>query len=318
MYFCLHAEQTITSAIIDYESNSLHNTLTIDTLRRVKDNILENSNVVLDFIRIDDSQQNIHIILADINKKTKSLTLLNVNDCNHKKLELGIITNSKNVADSLGFYQIFYVSYERDIDAVFYAKDLFNLTFKEVLKQNIIKQQIPHISSSVYLSSYIDLKRFISRNNAFMLLSIYHLAIKIKKKWIDDNSYEPILVCQNSNSAYIASILSSFLKLNILILDKIGPINQVYTRLGNPIQDGKNYVIVSDLICLGTEVKIAKNIIEFLGGKYLGNVSIIRTRTLAKKDRSFENALTVFTISKSNNKDLGYYIYSDLEKYTDE
>ena len=118
------------------------------------------------------------------------------------------------------------------------------------------------------------------------------------------------------NSAYIVSVLANLLKLDILILDKIGPINKIYNRLDKTISEDRKYIVVSDLVCLGTEVKIVKSLIQFMGGKFLGNVSIIKTETLSKADiKRFDATIAVFSINKSNNKEIGYNIKTDLEQF---
>lgn len=53
-----------------------------------------------------------------------------------------------------------------------------------------------------------------------------------------------------------------------------------------------------------------------MGGKFLGNVSIIKTETLSKADiKRFDATIAVFSINKSNNKELGYNIKTDLEQF---
>ena len=158
------------------------------------------------------------------------------------------------------------------------------------------------------------MKKFMSYEKELLLFSIYKLAIKIKTKWQNEIEYGPILICQSMNSAFIVSILSTFLKLDILIFDKIGPINKLYNRLDNTISDKRKYIIVSDLVCLGTEVKIVKSLIQFIGGNCLGNVSLIKTETLKNTHIIKENAtIAIFSIKRANNKELNYDIFTDLE-----
>ena len=87
----------------------------------------------------------------------------------------------------------------------------------------------------------------------------------------------------------------------------------MYSTLDRKIENSKNYVVVSDLVCLGTEVKIAKSLIEFLGGNYLGNISIIRIQTIDPKHKDFRNTECVFTVDKTNNLVIGYKINTDLD-----
>ena len=145
------------------------------------------------------------------------------------------------------------------------------------------------------------------------------LALQIRKTWGNELINNPILVCLSMNSSYMVSILSSLLKLDVLIFDKIGPINKLYSKPNKIISNEKQYIIVSDLVCLGTEVKIVKNLIQFIGAKCLGNVSLIKIETLKSKDIEKENVTTaVFSINRKNNKELGYTIFTNLETIDNE
>ena len=64
------------------------------------------------------------------------------------------------------------------------------------------------------------------------------------------------------------------------------------------------------MVCLGTEVKITKNIIEYLGGIYYGNVSIVRIASF----KTYDNVESVFCIDKKNKDVFGYNIFTALDK----
>jgi hypothetical protein len=113
-------------------------------------------------------------------------------------------------------------------------------------------------------------------------------------------------------------LLSASVKFNfvLLVFDKIGPITKLYNKLENHNFDKRKYIIVSDLVCLGTEVKITKSLIEFSGGQYLGNVSLIKIETLAREDLQLDNidrTISIFSINRENNEDLKYFIYTNLK-----
>src|SRR5690606_8207217 len=115
-------------------------------------------------------------------------------------------------------------------------------------KHYIEEHQKPHTSSFVYLTSYVDIKKFMSHEKQLLLFSIYKLAMKIKNEWNVEIDNDPILVCQSMNSSYIVSVLSSMLNLDILILDKIGPVNKLYNRLDKTISASRKYIVVSDMV----------------------------------------------------------------------
>lgn len=312
----MHVEQIITSTYLDDGGRGVEDTiLTIDTLKRILDDCSSSFCTILNFDKIISFQSNLITVLKQIKDASKNLILINIAEEIVNGQHLNTYQNANNILIE-NIYKVIYMDNNNSIiDYDFYNEELFKLDFKEKLKKHIdSSNKKAHTSSSVYLESYVDVKEFISLDYNFTIFSVYKLALQLKEKWLSTPTFDdPILVCQNSNSAFIASLLSGLLSLDILILDKIGPINKLYKRLGSTIIENKNYIIVSDFVCLGTEVKIVKNLIEFSGGKYLGNVSLIRVETLESTDKTYEDALSVFEITRANNKDLNYFISTNLE-----
>ena len=58
------------------------------------------------------------------------------------------------------------------------------------------------------------------------------------------------------------------------------------------------------MVCMGTEVKIAKSIIEYFGGNYIGNISLVRVESI----KPYNNTEEVFRIDKFNHKEFNYNI----------
>lgn len=312
----MHIEQIITSTYLDDSGRGIEDTiLTIDTLKKILEDCSSSLCTILNFDKIILFQSNLITVLKEIKDASKNLILINISEEIVNEQYINTYKNSNNIIVDKTFKILYMNDHNSIIDYDFYDQELFKLDFKEKLKKHIHSSgKIAHTSSSVYLNSYVDVKELISLDYTFTIYAVYKLALELKEKWLSKpNRDSPILICQNSNSAFIASLLSSLLSLDILILDKIGPINKLYKRLGSTIIENKNYIVVSDFVCLGTEVKIVKNLIEFSGGKYLGNVSLIRVETLEADDKTYKNVLSVFEITKANNKDLNYYISTNLE-----
>jgi hypothetical protein len=325
-YFNLHAEEVITSNFIEENNIGIYgDRLQISTVERIIDFIKAESttpkNLVFDFKYINACQPNLNKSIISIKDDGFRILLINIHEYLCKDLAFNSLQNKNNKLVDNTFIK-FYL-FEDTADAFTSIEIntplLFETEFRKKIKEFIYPYDKPHTSSLVYLTSYVDTKKFMSFEKEFMLFSIYKLANRIKKEWPDEIKKEPILICQSMNSSYVVSILSTLLKLDILILDKIGPVNKLYNRLDNNISDKRKYIVVSDLVCLGTEVKIVKNLIQFIGGKCLGNVSLIKTETLKKSDISKDNAtIAVFSIKRENNKELNYNITTDLEPLTDE
>ena len=231
----------------------------------------------------------------------------------HQEIDLNTLTDEHS---TIKVFTKFYLLESSDnfIPQNFKISQLFQDEFKTTLKLFISRFDGPHTSSYVYLKSFVDIKKFISYQKKMTFYAIYLLAQKIYKEWNEQIDENTVFVCQSLNSSYLVSILSSLLKLDILILDKIGPVNKLYNKLDKNISGDKKYIVVSDMVCLGTEVKIVKNLIEFVGGYYIGNVALIKTETLKRSDiKRKDSTLAFFSIDKSNNKELDFFITTELE-----
>ena len=324
VYYSLHAEQIMSSTFFEADSGIYASELFGEALNRVKENAnaYVSKNIVLDFARIENVSKQLKSILSEISKNCRLLILRNLSDLVFNQLdisEIGDNLHNERTENNDG-YVTFYFKEKADKIDISNEDQVFEDAFlKTLLKYTDENKSGYHQSSSVYLSKYIDMKKIISHEKNFFIYALYRLALQTRSKWFDELEHKktrPILICQNLNSSYIASILSSLLKLNVLILDHLGPINTMYSSLNRKIEENKNYLIVSDVVCLGTEVKIAKNLITFLGGKVIGNISIVKLDTLEQGDIEVEEkklkTLSVFNINRENNKLIDFQIKTAL------
>lgn len=324
-YYNLHAEQVITSTykVETSELGIFEDILVSDTIEEVLEDVQNSGkkNIILDFYFINNiSNNNINQRFSELIRNEYKFVFLNVKKEIVNTLGFQVFSNHGNT--SLEDVFLKYYLYNEEIEGLngnFYPNTLFRKTFEDTIKNYITPFNKPHSSSYVYLHSYVDIKDFITNDRHLFLYSMYLLSKKIREKCLNSIEPNPILVCQSLNSSLIVSILSNLLKLDILILDKIGPVNKLYSRLDKKIVEDRNYIIVSDLVCLGTEVKIVKNLIQFLGGRYLKNVSLIKIETLADTDIDLidkkDLTISVFSINKKNNKNLNYKITTNLEDF---
>jgi hypothetical protein len=348
IYYDLHSEEVITSNFIEDVNLGIYcDRLQSITMDRISADITNKgtegeTKIAFDFTRIVAVQTNINGYFTTLKNIGYSIVFMNITKEIIGQLGYDSIANSDNKDSTIIFfdkttlnlikkegYSRFYF-FENKNDFFpnnFKIEPVFKEYFKNKLKLYCENHDKQHTSSYVYLTSYINIKKFISHEKQLCLFSIIKLAIKALKEWrqsapippyfpdIKNEIKAPILVCQSLNSSYFVSVLSNLLKLDVLILDKIGPINRIYNSMNKSIIQDRNYIVVSDLVCLGTEVKIVKNIIEFLGGRYLGNIALIKTETLKKKDIKKKDAtVAIFSLDRTNNKELKYFITTDLEE----
>ncbi|MBP2619097.1 MULTISPECIES: hypothetical protein [Weeksellaceae] len=325
IYINLHAEQVITANYLESSREGIFVTeLNLTTLKNVVEDLslLTNEDkrdiLILDFNFLAFLQPNLKNIFIELKNAGYKIIFLNIEKKIIEENGFDIVTNTSNEYEGSMFKKFYFfegndpstMSVELDIDSVFYKK------FKEILIANKCNEQnIKHTSSFVYISSYIDIKKIITFQRNFILYAIYKLAIKISEEFLKNKETAPKLVCQSLNGSFIASILSTYLNLDIVIFDKIGPVNKLYSRLNKVIEEDCEYIVISDLVCLGTEVKIVRNLIQFLGGKYLGSIALIKVETLHKSHiDKIDTTTAVFSIRNSNNLELGYKIYTNLEE----
>lgn len=323
-YYCLQAEVAYFHSEDDVRIKIDESSLPKSVIDLVSNDILSDmlsKAIVLDFDGIENVQVNALddaiVKISDLcdRIKGKRIILTNVKSSiiqQVKSLSLKVSDNSKYLNQN---YYDYFLLCDIEHNQLLNCKEVFDVAITDKLKCYIEKERMENHSSSVYLSAYIDIKKFITLDKAFFLYCIYRLARKVWVKWIKGGQGEksmdkPILICQSLNGSFIASILSSLLDLDLFIIDSIGPINKLYRSLGATIKPGKEYIVVSDVVCLGTEVKITKNIIEYLGGIYKGNVSIVRVKSI----RQYNNIESVFNITKDNNEEFGYRIITPLDK----
>ena len=327
IYVNVHAEQVITANYLESSRDGINvrelNLTTVQNLMTdLQKDISENlpKVLVLDFNLLAFIQPNIKSNFIEL-KKNYELIFVNIEKKIIEDIGFDSFTNTKNVLNG-SIYSRFFVFDDNKAEVVGLKIDeesLFEETFKEILKKYKVQGNSErHTSSFVYISSYIDIKKIITYERNIILFAIYKLALKISGEYLqtaEGNSVK--LVCQSLNGAFITSILSTYLNLDVVIFDKIGPINKLYSRLNKVIEEDGKYVVISDLVCLGTEVKIVKNLIQFLGGKYLGSISLIKVETL-KTIKKEDMTTAIFSIKRENNKELGYNIYTNLEDFKNE
>lgn len=319
IYINLHAEESITSNFLTKDNSGIYvDRLQISTIKRINNELKnhQTTSIILDFNFIKACQANLERAIIELRKTGHFILFINIKKELCSSMHFDAITNSNNESNG-DLFTKFYLSEANNhalLGQEINTKKIFEDEFKLRLKKHIVKYEKPHTSSMIYLSSFVNMKGFMRTEKEYVLYSLYRLSMKIKKKWKDELNSPPTLICQSLNSSYLVSILSTLLRLDILILDKVGPVNNLYGRIEKNINNNQKYIIVSDLVCLGTEVKIVKNIVRYLGGKCLGNVSLIKTETLNKSDIKSKNAtISVFSIKKENNKELNYNITTDLE-----
>lgn len=111
------------------------------------------------------------------------------------------------------------------------------------------------------------------------------------------------------NGAVIGSILSQLFCMDILLVDHLGPYNKLYMDdLGKTIDYKKKYLVVCDVVCMGTELSNAKTILDVFGVQYEGCITVVNIVTVGMRNSEITS---IYEIDKDNNP-VGYKISTDL------
>lgn len=258
------------------------------TIDYIKDNIDQDSKYILDFtgIRTMDSKAETKLKLLLNNK---NITIINF-----------------DIKNLLSEHQ-----YQGNNESKNYIKQYEQHSRDNVIPKICIENEQENLSSGILLSHYIDIKKIICDNEELFKVC-FILANKLKCECQEYDIWEknrPKLFFQTLNGSAIGSIVAQLLKLEMTHIDHLGPINKLYkNNFRNRIMDRNNYIVVSDVICLGNELQRAANLIEFCGGTYMGYISVVRVEQLNSDQIKHRIAQGVISIETKNDIKLEYDI----------
>ena len=283
----------------------------------------EEKNLCIDFDMIEDVFGNNLILLVSFIKRqfcaqNRNVYLLNLQKNIYNKMNLGegsqIIQDNNNVIS---------VKLGTGREAMVYSeilgklRQIFETKLEKIIKQCTIelsRDDEQHTSVPVYLSKYINIKEIAENHPSFFRLGIYYLGLKLMQEGVLAKEYtynrDVSLFFHTINGGFIATQLAQLFSIDMVYLDHLGPMENVHRKhFEKSILDSKNYIIVSDVICLGGEVGRARTIIEYCGGKVNGEVCIVDIKTIGCKQTN--KRISLYTVSKEQNS-IGYLIKTDL------
>lgn len=330
-YISLHAESALhsnsNSFITDELKTDVHEikgiyskSINATVLEEIYSYPFDDKNICIDFDKIEDISEN------SLNRFVNKIS----SNCSR---EIGVyfINISSKICEKIDEK----IHYERihsseDIESIFFGNEnikkkdyaelqnQFEILFKKklgnIIKRATEKKEEVHASIPVYLDKYVNFKKMVTDDTSFIRFSIYKLALKLIQEGIFLNDYsankDKRFFFHTLNGGYIATQLAELFNLNMMYLDHLGPIETVHRKhFEKNIQDNINYVIVSDVICLGGEVGRAKTIIEYCGGSVCAEVCLLDIKTI--QEEYLNNKISLYTISKNSN-DINYTIKTDF------
>lgn len=201
--------------------------------------------------------------------------------------------------------------------------DYYNYLERDCFEQvaNITENQNYECINGVILSKYINIKKIIE-NSEQLFKWCYLLSEKLYNNGIFSNlnkSRKPVLLAHTLNGICIATMMSKLLNLDMIYIDHLGAHNRImgsnFLENYDPYQ---NYLLVVDFICQGNEILRAQNIIQFIGGNYIGFIGIMKlniSNINIKQPKEQIIKETVMDISPENAvKKLNYTIKTKLDQ----
>lgn len=147
-------------------------------------------------------------------------------------------------------------------------------------------------SSGIYSNTYLYINKIFYSYDAYMYIS-YQLADRIN----DNNDFHQIdaLVSTSKTGAIIATIVGKMLNKKTIHFLEVGPKFQCLKEQSiDKIRKNKQYYVISDFICLGTEIRLINAIINCLGGNLLGGIGVASYVDLNQEEyeQSILNSIT--------------------------
>jgi len=196
--------------------------------------------------------------------------------------------------------------------------NLFQKKLVEAIQSNYLierngEQSYSH-SSNVQLPKYINIKAFIEQKE-ISFLGLYLLFKMVLVKNLIGYGKQPLLFFSSMAGSYLASVFSKLACVDMVFLNHLGPKKKLYRELHKEqLLADREYLIISDVVCLGAEIERAKTLIEHAGGILKGILSIVLVEVVSERPNK-ENEIdkiALLTITKDHNP-FNYQIKTDFQ-----
>lgn len=332
LYVLMHAEQV-------YRSMESYDTCSIiggDTIEDIYQYICNSNSksIVIDFDNINKEKNGVlgmEKIIQHCKEQNINLTLCRIEKGPHENsglyeaLKLGEVlkkyydTDFREKSNGNGTYNYIcadsqnYSITDEEIYSLYEKKlmeRMMDSGSKYIVDRSLKPDQQYSHSSNVNLPKYINIKAFIE-NKEISFLGLYLLCKKAKQlELFSDKDNQPLLFFSSMAGSYLASILSKLAGVDMVFLNHLGPKKKLYRELHKEqLLADRDYLIISDVVCLGAEIERAKTLIEHAGGKLKGILSVVLVDVVS--NRLDKNIISLLTLTRDNNT-IKYQIITDF------
>ncbi len=318
LYISLHAEQVYQNFNkFDDKLGYFATELTRETLERVGKEIqeIENiSSIIMDYQLLEENR-NSYNELEKINKhcarKNIEISQIRVCESLYGKMQMHKFKSDFNLKETFiknNNITHFNLFSNEEINVLLFDDYVYNLYENMLLSEKKLYVEEPKgdekysFSSNVELPRYLNIKKYIEEKE----LSFFGLYLLCKKSvnygLIPDLRTEnrPAIVFPSITASYLASIIAKIGCCDIAYRDHIGPKNKLYRTIHKGVfKESKSHLIISDVVCMGTEIQITKNLIEHEGGKLGGVLAIVDVKVTDKTP--VNNVVSLVVLTRENN-----------------
>lgn len=152
------------------------------------------------------------------------------------------------------------------------------------------------------------------------MLVIYELCVIIDKNFktqsLAENNID-YLVCVSNNGVSVATIVGQLLGIDVLYLMNLGPNLTLHDKnLIKLIVPHKKYLFIYDFICLGTEYRITKSLLQYKDCVFLGGVGVaLYTNPLRNESMKQNKDILISLIDVCDKEyEFNYEVYSNSKE----
>lgn len=330
LHILLHVEQVYQNFNrFNHNLGYFTSELTLDTTLRVEEEIklgLNFNSIIIDCNLLEESRNsnNEFLRIFDYCKERNfSFSIIRIQKNLYSDLQCHAVKLKHNLFEEIDTNSNCFNLFSNKESSINYENfDRFiydyygNTILHNGIRDKYWSEKIPDYSdsSNVRLPKYINIKKFIE-DTEVSFLGLYLLCKKAVELSIiprlNNSQNRPIAFFQSIIGGYLASIISKIAIMDIAYFDHIGPISKIYkTVQKNSFLKNNNYILISDVICMGTEIQIAKNIIEHEHSNVVGLMSIVEVEVIDKPKKG--NNCSLFTLTNKNNDEIKYKILTNF------
>ena len=241
---------------------------------------------------------------AHLNQLTKLVIYCNVNAKIYALIEAAFIDSAygsiddKVISTSEGYN--YYLNSLKPFNK--YRNLLISNIVRLFIKNTCLEEETFLPSSNLYANKYINIKNIFTEQNInyLVLLQMFNLI----SEHIDENHYDK-LVCVSLNGAVIATLIGQIVNKEVIYLMNLGPNLNIRDKESlTKIKVKGRYLFVADMLCTGTELKIAETILNYR------NANIVGAVVVAQYLKAMSSMPVHYILDIMGDDDFNYKVYT--------